>query len=213
MVIEKLKIGIVISTIREGRFGDKPARWILRMASERTDLDFDIVDLRDYPLPLFEEAADPAFAPPKNEVALHWGEKMAEFDGYLFVTAEYNRSIPGVLKNALDHTYPEFNKKPAAFVGYGSAGGARAIEQLRLICIELQMAPTRRAVHTGMEPLLGVLRDGNKLSDFDFLNKNAVATLDELSWWARTLKAGRAEEAKTDEEIEEVLAFWFGKEG
>jgi NAD(P)H-dependent FMN reductase len=150
------RIGIILSTIREGRFGDKAAHWIFDRASTRSDLDFEIVDLRDYPLPLFEEAASPASVPPKNEVALRWGKKMAEFDGYLFVTAEYNHGVPGVLKNALDYAYPEFNKKPAAFVGYGGVGGARAVEQLRLICIELQMAPTRTAVHIGVEPYLGV---------------------------------------------------------
>ena len=154
------------------------------------------MDLRDYPLPLFGEAAGPAHAPPKNEVELRWGERLAGFNGYLFVTAEYNHGVPGVLKNALDHAYPEFNRKPAAFVGYGGVGGARAVEQLRLVCIELQMAPTRTAVHIGMEPLLGVLRDGKKLSDFDFLNKSAAAMLDELAWWTCTLKAGRVEEAK-----------------
>ena len=185
------RIGVVIGTTREGRFGDKPARWIFDAASTRADLDVEIVDLRDYPLPLFDEAAGPAQAPPENEVALRWGEKMAELDGYLFVTAEYNHGIPGVLKNALDHAYPEFNRKPAAFVGYGGVGGARAVEQLRLVCVELQMAPTRAAVHIGMEPFLGVLREGKELSDFDYLNESAEATLDELAWWTRTLKAGR----------------------
>ena len=190
------RIGIVIGTTREGRFGDKPARWIFDAASARADLDVEIVDLRDYPLPLFDEAAGPAVAPPKNEVALRWGEKMAELDGYVFVTPEYNHGIPGVLKNALDHAYPEFNRKPAAFVGYGGVGGARAVEQLRLVCVELQMAPTRSAVHIGMEPLLGVLREGRDLSEFGFLNEGAVATLDELAWWTRTLKAGRREAAR-----------------
>lgn len=192
-IVEKPKVGIIISTTREGRFGDKPARWISKAASKRTDLDVEIVDLRDYPLPLFNEATGPAQAPPKNEVALRWGEKMAELDGYIFVTAEYNHSIPGVLKNALDHAYPEFNRKPAAFVGYGGVGGARAVEQLRLVCVELQMAPTRTAVHIGMEPLLGVLQEGKDLTDFGFLNQSAEATLDELIWWTRTLKSGRTE--------------------
>lgn len=187
------RIGVVIGTTREGRFGDKPARWIVDAASKRADLDVEIVDLRDYPLPLFNEATGPAQAPPKNEVALRWGEKMAELDGYIFVTAEYNHSIPGVLKNALDHAYPEFNRKPAAFVGYGGVGGARAVEQLRLVCVELQMAPTRTAVHIGMETLLGVLQEGKDLADFGFLNKSAEATLDELIWWTRTLKSGRTE--------------------
>lgn len=126
---------------------------------------------------------------------------MDELDGYLFVTAEYNHSVSGALKNALDHAYPEFNKKPAAFVGYGGVGGARAVEQLRLICIELQMAPTRTAVHIGMEPLLGVKKKGRELSDFGFLNQSAEATLDELAWWTHTLKAGRAREAKVEKPV------------
>ncbi len=214
VVMEKPRIGIIISTIREGRFGEMPARWILDIASRRTDLDFEIVDLRDYPLPFLGEMDSPSDGgPPKSEVAKRWQEKLAEFDGYLFVTAEYNHGIPGVLKNALDHAYPEFNRKPAAFVGYGGVGGARAVEQLRLICIEFQMAPTHTAVHIGMEPYLGVKQKGKELSDFDFLNKSAKATLDELAWWTRTLKAGRVEGAKTDEEIDEILGFWFGNEG
>ncbi|MBA3424487.1 MAG: NADPH-dependent FMN reductase [Rubrobacteraceae bacterium] len=184
-------IGIIISTTREGRFGDKPARWIFDIASERSDLVFEMVDLRDCPLPLFEETTGPSHEPPENEMALRWGEKIAGFDEYIFVTAEYNHSIPGALKNALDHAYPEFNRKPAAFVGYGGVGGARAVEQLRLICIELQMAPTRTAVHIGMEPVLGVRREGKNLSDYDLLNESAGATLDELAWWTHALKAGR----------------------
>ena len=191
MIVERPKIGIVIGTTREGRFGDKPARWVLDLASGRGDLDFEIVDLRDYPLPLFDEATGPAMAPPDNVTALRFGEKMAGLDGYVFVTAEYNHGIPGVLKNALDHVYPECNRKPAAFVGYGGVGGARAVEQLRLVCIELQMAPTRNAVHIGQEPYLAVAQGGKKLSDFGYLAEAAEATLDELAWWARTLKAGR----------------------
>ncbi len=212
--MDKPTIGIIISTTREGRFGDRPARWILDMASVRTDLDFEIVDLRDYPLPLFGETDYSAYdGTPGSEIASRFKQKMAELDGYLFVTAEYNHSIPGALKNALDHAYPEFNRKPAAFVGYGGVGGARAVEQLRLICIELQMAPTRTAVHIGMEPYLGVTQEGKELSDFDFLGKSAVATLGELAWWTHTLKAGRVEEAKLAGEVDEVLEFWFGSEG
>jgi uncharacterized protein (DUF924 family)/NAD(P)H-dependent FMN reductase len=212
--MDKPRIGIVISTIREGRFGERPARWILDIASEREDLDCEIVDLRDYPLPLFGERDSSSYDGSSGpEVASRFKQKMAELDGYLFVTAEYNHSVPGVLKNALDHAYPEFNKKPAAFVGYGGVGGARAVEQLRLICIELQMAPTRTAVHIGMEPYLGVTQEDKELSDFDFLGKSAVATLDELAWWTHTLKAGRVEEATMDREVEEVIEFWFGSEG
>jgi NAD(P)H-dependent FMN reductase len=146
--MEKSSIGVIISTIREGWFGYKPARWIFDIASERTDLDFEIVDLRDFPLPLFGESDSPSYdGSSKTEAAPRWKQKMAALEGYLFVTAEYNHSVPGVLKNALDHAYPEFNKKPAAFVGYGGVGGARAVEQLRLICIELQMASSRTHRH------------------------------------------------------------------
>jgi len=212
--MDKPRIGIAISTTREGRFGEEPARWMLDVASRRTDLDFEIVDLRDYPLPLFGETNSPTHdGTSGSEVASRWKHKMAELDGYLFVTAEYNHSVPGVLKNALDHAYPEFNRKPAAFVGYGGVGGARAVEQLRLICIELQMAPTRTAVHIGMEPYLAVSQEGKVLSDFDFLGKSAVATLEELAWWTRTLKVGRAQEVEMDREVDEVLEFWFGSEG
>lgn len=198
--MNKAKIGIIISTTREGRFGEVPARWLLDISSGRTDLDFEIVDLRDYPLPLYGEDGSS-----ESEVASHWSRKMSELDGYLFVTAEYNHSIPGVLKNALDHAYTEFNKKPAAFVGYGGVGGARAVEQLRLICIELQIAPTRTAVHIGMEPYLGVTREGKELSDFAFLGRSAGAMLDELAWWARTLKAGREGEARMAEHSGETV--------
>lgn len=189
--MEKPRIGIVIGTTREGRFGETPARWILEKASSRADLDFEIVDLRDYPLGFLGEAESPAHQ--------RWSEKVDGLDGYVFVTAEYNHSVSGVLKNALDHAYPEFNRKPAAFVGYGGVGGARAVEQLRLICIELQMAPARTAVHIGMEPLLGVQKQGKDLSDYDYLNESASSTLDELAWWTHTLKAGRTDAVKAKE--------------
>jgi NAD(P)H-dependent FMN reductase len=142
--VEKPTIGIVTGTTREGRFGETPARWILQIASRHDDLGFETIELRDYPLPHYgEEDAS------TGDGSSRWSEKTAELDGYIFVTAEYNHSVPGVLENALDHVYPECNRKPAAFVGYAGVGGARAVEQLRLICIELQMAPTRTAVHIG----------------------------------------------------------------
>ncbi len=189
--MKKPTIGIIISATRQGRFGETPARWILDIASKRDDLDFGILDLRDYPLAHLGEDSS------TDDGSSGWGEKMDGLDGYIFVTAEYNHSVPGVLKNALDHVHSEMNRKPAAFVGYGGVGGARAVEQLRLICIELQMAPTRTAVHIGMEPYLGVTKHGKRLSDYDYLDKSAEATLEELAWWTHTLKAGRFEEAKT----------------
>jgi NAD(P)H-dependent FMN reductase len=190
--MSKPAIGIVVGTTRQNRFGDKPAAWIHGIAARRQDLDFEVLDLRDYPLPLFDEPMSPAYAPPRNEQAQRWGRKLAALDGLLVVTAEYNHGAPAVLKNALDHAYTEFNRKPIAFVGYGGVGAARAIEQLRLVAIELQMAPIRNAVHVGMIEFLGVWQQGKSFDDFPHLEKAATAMLDDLAWWAGALKTARA---------------------
>ena len=184
------KVGVVIGTTRESRFGDKPARWIFELAAERTDVEPEIVDLRDYPLPFFDEPVAPLIAPPANVIAQRWCRKLASLDGFVFITAEYNHGISGALKNALDHAYPELNRKPAAFVGYGGLGGARAVEQLRLVCIELQMAPTRSSVHITREPIAAV-RAGKRFADFPFLEEAATEMLDDLSWWTHALRAAR----------------------
>jgi NAD(P)H-dependent FMN reductase len=119
---------------------------------------------------------------------------MAELDGYLFVTAEYNRSITGVLKNALDWAYLEYNRKPAAYLGYGGVGGARAIEQLRLINVELQMAPTRTGVHIGGNDARALMFEGKSFEEMELphLERAAKTMLDELAWWAKALKAARS---------------------
>ncbi|HEV2515128.1 MAG TPA: NAD(P)H-dependent oxidoreductase [Devosia sp.] len=189
------RIGIILSTTRETRFADRPAQWVLDIAKARGDADYEIVDLRDFPIPFFEAVGSPRFVPQTNEVALRWARKVSELDGYIFVTAEYNRSISGVLKNALDHIYDEPARKPAAFVGYGAVGAARAVEQLRLMAVELSMVPMKAGVHINMEPLLGMLRGGKDFADYDYLAPTVTAMLDELSWYTRTLKAGREAEA------------------
>lgn len=186
------KIGVIIGTLREGRFGELAARWIVERGSGRGDLELELVDLRDYPLPLYgAPVAAPDEAAAQATVIERWRHKLAALDGYLFITAEYNHSISSALKNALDHAYEEYRRKPAAFVGYGGVGGARAVEQLRLICVELGMAPTRTAVHIGMEPYRAVANGERGLSEFEHLGRSATATLDELAWWAQTLKVGR----------------------
>ena len=116
---------------------------------------------------------------------------MAEFDAYVFTAAEYNRGPTAVLKNALDYAFQEWINKPVAFVGYGGVGGARAVEALRLTAIELQMAPIRTAVHIQVPVYLAVLKEGKKLSDFDFLNQSAKDMLDQLAWWTNALRAAR----------------------
>lgn len=186
------KIGIIISTTREGRFGDRPAQWIHDIATQRGDVAFELVDLRDFPLPLFDAPMSPNYAPVDNDQARALVTRLSELDGYIFVTAEYNHSVSAVLKNAIDHVqFEAWAKKPAAFVGYGGTGGARAVEQLRLIAVEVSLVPTRAAVHIGMEPYLGVLKEGKTFNDFPFLVSTAASMLDELAWYAKTLKAGR----------------------
>ncbi len=185
------KIAIIISSTRQTRFGDKPAQWVYDIASQRSDMEVELIDLRDFPMPFFDEVASNAYAPAQNEVAQSWQKKVAEFDGYVFITAEYNRGVTGVLKNALDYAYPEWNKKAAAFVGYGSVGGARAVEQLRLICVELQLHPTRTGVHIQGADFMAVAREGKSLSELAYLQPNVAAMLDELVWWTNALKAAR----------------------
>lgn len=103
--MKALKIAVILSTTRETRFADRPAKWLLDIAAARDDASFELVDLRDYPMPFFEDESSPARKPPGDENARRWGWKMAEYDGFIFITAEYNHSIPAVLKNALDYAY------------------------------------------------------------------------------------------------------------
>lgn len=192
----KPKIGIIISTTRAARFADKPTAWIEKIARERDDIDVEVVDLRDWPLPFFDEVASNAWAPTQNEVGKRWQRKVAEFDAYIVVTAEYNRGPSAVLKNALDYAYPEWNKKPIAFVGYGSVGAARAIEQLRTIAIELQMAPIRTAVHIQGGDFMAVWQQGQAIESLSHLRGNAKDMLDQLVWWTVALKNAREAEQR-----------------
>ena len=162
----KPKIGIILGATRPARFSEKAAQWLANIAKQRDDAEFEVVDLRDYPMPFFEEERSPMLAPPKSAIALRWGKKMAELDGYIFVTAEYNHGLPSVLKNALDYAYAEYNRKPATFVGYGSAGAARAVEQLRLVLAELQVATLKHTVHVNAAEFIGMLMHGKTFADF-----------------------------------------------
>lgn len=185
------RIGIIIGTTRPARFADKPAQWLFNLAGQRQDAQFELVDLRDYPMPFFEEDRSPAWVKPTNEAVRRWSDKMASLDGYLFITAEYNHSISGVLKNALDYLYPEVNRKPASFLGYGSSGGARAVEHLRHILAEMQVASIKHTVHVGMIEMLGMLREGKAMTDYPYLVDPANKMFDEIVWWAKTLRDGR----------------------
>ena len=187
----KSKIGIIVGSTRPGRFADIPVQWLGEIVRKRDDADFELVDLRDYPMPFFDEKRPPMYGPPENETALRWGAKIASLDGYIFITAEYNHGVTAVLKNALDYAYMEYNRKPAAFVGYGGAGGARAIEQLRLVLAELQVASLRHTVQIGAVEMIGIVRQGKSMTDYPYLADSAGPMLSEIVWWSNALRAAR----------------------
>lgn len=186
---------LIIGSTRPTRFADKPAAWIADRLGAREDLTFETVDLRDYPLPLFDAARSPMHTGRDyaTEALGAWGRKLDEADGYIFLVAEYNHSFTAVLKNALDVVYPELNRKPAAFVGYGGVGGARAVEQLRLVAVELEMAPLRHAVHI-LPPVLipAVQSTAIDVELFAALDPRLDVLATDLVWWASALKAARA---------------------
>ncbi len=140
------KIAIILGSTRPGRNGEAVAKWVLEKASARTDATYELVDLADYPLPHLDEAMPPSLGQYANDHTKQWASKIDEFDGYIFVTPEYNHSTSGVLKNAIDYLYSEWNNKAAGFVSYGSVGGTRAVEHLRLVAAELKMATVRSQV-------------------------------------------------------------------
>ncbi|RWM21090.1 MAG: NAD(P)H-dependent oxidoreductase [Mesorhizobium sp.] len=197
--MSKPKIAIVVGSTRAARFADVPTQWIAKIAKSHADIDVEVVDLRDFPLPFFDEVASSAWVPSQNEVAKRWQKKVAEFDGFIFTAAEYNHGPTAVLKNAIDYAANEWNKKPAGFVGYGSVGGARAVEQLRLHAVELQMAPVKSAVHIAWADFLAVRQGEKKLEELEHLNQAATALVNDVAWWAKVLKAARQADAVAEE--------------
>ena len=190
----KPRIALIIGSTRPTRFADKPAQWMLEQARARDDLDVEVVDLRDHPLPFFNEVASNLHVPSKGAEAIRWQQTIDRFDGYIFVVAEYNHSLSGVLKNAMDQAYREWNRKPFTAIGYGGAGAARAIEHLRAIGVELQMVSTRSAVHIGGADFMKVHprgADGPMSAIEAHLIPAAAAALDELVWWARATMAAK----------------------
>ncbi|PIR57717.1 MAG: nadph-dependent fmn reductase, partial [Parcubacteria group bacterium CG10_big_fil_rev_8_21_14_0_10_38_31] len=154
-----LKIKVIVGSTRQSRFSEKPAGWVLEELKKREGIEAELLDLRDFPMPFFDEAVSPAMkqGPYQNEVVKKWTGKIAEADGFIIVTPEYNHGYPAVLKNALDYVYAEWNRKAVGFVSYGSVSGARSVEQLRQVSIELQMAPIRSAIHLPADKWMQVL--------------------------------------------------------
>ncbi len=183
------KIAVIVSSTRPTRFADIPTAWIKAQAEARGDMEVEVVDLRDYPMPFFDEVASNAWAPTQNAVAVKWQKKLAEFDGYIFVVAEYNRSVTGVLKNALDQAYVEWAHKPFGAISYGSMGGANALGHLQNIGVELQMVPVRNNVRIGGTDFFKVhpgFGGSGKLADIEAtIAPSAKAMLDDVMWWAK----------------------------
>lgn len=194
------KIAIIVGSTRETRMGLDAAKYIYSIAKERTDLTFEIIDLKDYPMPFFDEPASNAFVRSTNPVALKWQEKLAEFDGFLFTVAEYNGSITAVLKNALDYANPEWHRKAAAFFSYGSTGGSKAVQHLREICIELQMAPVRSSVALQGADFFSVYLKEKKIDEFEYMDSLIDEMLNQLAWWTIALKNAREAEKERDGE-------------
>jgi NAD(P)H-dependent FMN reductase len=183
------KIGIIIGSTRPGRNGEAVGKWVHEVARHRTDAEFELVDLLDYKLPLLDEVYPPAMGRYQEPHTLQWADKIRSLDGFVFVTAEYNHSIPGALKNAIDFLHAEWNNKAVGFVSYGSAGGTRAVEHLRGVAAELQMADVRSQV------TLSLATDFEEFSIFkpsDLQRRALMKVLDQVVNWSKALAPLRA---------------------
>ena len=185
---QRLKVAIIIGSTRPGRNGEAVGRWIYEKAKNRDDAEYELVDIKDYNLPLLDEPIPPSVGRYSNEHTKIWSTKIDSFDAYVFVTPEYNHGIPGALKNAIDFLFKEWNNKVAGFVGYGSAGGVRAVEQLRLVMAELKVATVRAQVQ------LSLFTDFENFSTFkphEIHVKSTNNMLDEVISWASAMKTLR----------------------
>src|SRR6478736_6585363 len=187
-------VSVIVGSTRQGRFSEKPAQWILRHLKNRGGIDARLLDLRDFLMPFFDQPAPPAMPgrpPYDNEVVKKWTAEIARSDGFIFVTPEYNFGPPAVLKNALDWVYPEWNRKAVAFVSYGSALGARSVQQLRETAIELQLAPVRSSVHIPVATLWAHFQGGDVEAGLAELEGAVKTMIDDLLWWTAALKTAR----------------------
>jgi NAD(P)H-dependent FMN reductase len=180
-----LRLAVIIGSTRPGRKGEAVARWIYDIAKKRNDAETELVDIQDFNLPLLDEPVPPSMGQYSKPHTKTWAAKIDSFDAFVFVTPEYNHATSGALKNALDFLYKEWNNKAAGFVGYGSAGGARAIENLRLVMGELQVAVVRSQV------MFSLFTDFENMSLFKpaaHHEKSVEAMLDQVIAWGGALK-------------------------
>lgn len=197
-----ITLHIIIGTTRENRFSEKPAYFIYEEAKKKPGVNAELIDLRDWFLPFFDEPVSPSFnkGEYKNALAAEWAKKVSEADGYIIVTGEYNHGYPAVLKNALDYVYKEWNNKAVGFVSYGSAGGARSVEQLRQVAVELRMVPIRSALHIPWDLYMSIMKEKTPVDPelFRPLREGYVdrvdAFLQDLIWTVTALQTAREQE-------------------
>ena len=185
-----VRIGIIIGSTRPGRNGDKVAQWVYDHAVERDDAEYELVDLADFALPHLDEAVPASRGQYENEHTRAWADKIASFDGFVFVTPEYNHSTSGALKNAIDFIYGEWNNKAAGLVSYGVHGGVRAAEHLRLVLGELQIADVRQQVSFAFAT---DFENYSILKPTSGQEAQLTTQLDQLVAWAGALQSVRAE--------------------
>jgi NAD(P)H-dependent FMN reductase len=183
-----IDVAIILGSTRPGRNGEAVAKWVHELAGKREDARFELLDVKDFDLPLLDEPVPPSQGKYSREHTRRWAATIARFDAYVFVTAEYNHGIPGALKNAIDFLYREWNNKAAGFVGYGSAGGVRSVEHLRAVMAELQVADVRAQVALS---LVGDFENYSKFKPAAHQEKMLNTMLDQLIGWGRALKALR----------------------
>ena len=180
-----MRVAIITGSTRPNRIVGPVAHWVLEVARKRRDAEFELVDIAEYQLPLLDEPIPPSLGRYSHEHTRRWAAKIAPMDAFVFVTPEYNHSVPGALKNAIDFLYAEWNNKAAGFVGYGSAGGVRAVESLRLVMGELQVADVRAQV------MLSLYTDFENFTVFKPGPQHEAsvnATLDQVIAWGGALK-------------------------
>ena len=180
-----LKIAVIIGSTRPGRVGESVGKWVYELARKRTEAEFELVDIKDFNLPLLDEPVPPSMGQYSQSHTRKWAAKIDSFDGFVFVTPEYNHGICGSLKNAIDFVFREWNNKAAGFVGYGSVGGARAVEQLRLVMAELQVATVRNQVALS---LFTDFENYTKFKPTAHQEKSVGQMLDQLIAWSGALK-------------------------
>ena len=199
--INPIKIKIIIGSTRQNRFSEKPAHWIFEEVKKEKGVEAELLDLRDYPMPFFDSPMSPSMAKGQysNDVVKKWADKINDGDAFIIVAPEYNHGYTAVLKNAMDVIYPEWNRKPVGFVSYGGAMGARSVEQLRQVAVELQMAPIRHAIHIPNDiffaAMMGKGSEGPEM--FEPIRKGPMGDsverfFSDLLWWAKALKSARS---------------------